>query len=580
MEEANRQDGVVCHEEAQDAFSYNNDDATGFEQGNVLSLENDDDLEFEEDYDDVQKHKDVSAAVVKCIFLFGKQMGQANSPCASNKPETTNERSKEIAEFIVDMNSNSMYWFERTSALARDISDSLYSLFQEYRGVKTEVIGLLEVLIENLESVISGGTEYLYTPLEAMEGIRFAIEELHALTEMIRKASIRNEDLSLDAAFIKDDTTDFKNHMFPIIRRMFPHAQPSLCDQLALSVAIRRRRLRLTFKDAEKLRARRARSARSQSNNNQEYPASAIPSQPSQPQPQLLYTLARLPHNVEGGITCTESVVTRNKLNVEKVSTAFLSRHPKIWKDHLNEDVKPYVCLSEQCRTPVLFFRTIGHWVDHMNHRHSPEWTKRIHIGTWLCDFEHDVARFNELESFREHMNDEHNHPIRGPPTKHELDVLEICQYKLVTRDEHICPFCDCIPDIPKRDISTSASEENLHQPLHEHIASHLQNLAVLSIPGLDTAEASEIMSDNCKAEEKCSWLGEGEKDSCPRGYARELCDISLSDVRSSSDVGQEPRRRRKSEPEYLHYHMRDNIDEELRAYFGTLEIFTAHGIE
>lgn len=152
MEEANRQDGAVCHEEAQDAFSYNNDDATGFEQGHVLSLENDDDLEFEDDYDDVQKHKDVSAAVVKCIFLFGKQMSQENSPCASDKPETTNERSKEIAEFIVDMNSNFMYWFERTSALARDISDSLYSLFQEYRDVKTEVIGLLEVLIENLES--------------------------------------------------------------------------------------------------------------------------------------------------------------------------------------------------------------------------------------------------------------------------------------------------------------------------------------------------------------------------------------------------------------------------------------------
>lgn len=227
-----------------------------------------------------------------------------------------------------------------------------------------------------------------------MEGIRFAIEELHALTETIRKASIRNEDLSLDAAFIKDDTTDFKNHMLPIIRRMFPHAQPSLCDQLALSVAIRRRRLRRTFKDAEKLRARRARSARSQSNNNQESPASAIPSQPSQPQPQLLYTLARLPHNVEGGITCTESVVTRNKLNVgvaysdfqygsapsaksmgssvclstcksppnphfppgttdcicpycaEKVSTAFLSRHPKIWKyvfaSH-SLDFQPYI---------------------------------------------------------------------------------------------------------------------------------------------------------------------------------------------------------------------------------------------
>ncbi|KAL6890466.1 hypothetical protein GGI43DRAFT_415958 [Trichoderma evansii] len=143
--------------------------------------------------------------------------------------------------------------------------------------------------------------------------------------------------------------------------------------------------------------------------------------------------------------------------------------------------------------------------ISHMNTTHSHEWTRRVHMGAWFCDTEHDVAQFNDVESFREHMNDKHNHPVSGPPTRHQLDCLEISQCKHLTRDEYSCPFCDCILDMPKQTISTSISGEHQYSPLHEHIAGHLKDLAVLCIPISGTTEAPENISDNYKAEEKRS---------------------------------------------------------------------------
>lgn len=145
-----------------------------------------------------------------------------------------------------------------------------------------------------------------------MESIKWTIEELYDLTEEIREASKRNDDLSLDIAFPFDDTASVKSHMFPVIRQMFPHARRSLCEQLALSVAIRRRRLRRTFKDVERLKARVAQSARRQVNARQAYlqPSESEP----RPQPQPFYAFGPSPHNIEGRAASTESIDTSRML--------------------------------------------------------------------------------------------------------------------------------------------------------------------------------------------------------------------------------------------------------------------------
>ncbi|KAM0521323.1 hypothetical protein ACHAPE_002803 [Trichoderma viride] len=303
MEEASRQD---------DASSYGDDDVAGSELGRVLSFESEDELKFEEEYHDKIYNRPISNLVVACVGLFGRQMSQENSSFASDMPGTTAESRKELAEFIVHMNDTFRCWMAETADLAENIIHDLDSLFNEYKDRKVMAVDVFEVLIEALQYVNAGETERLYIKDGVIESIQWTIEELFDLTEEIREASRRNDDLSLDIAFPFDDTASVRSHTFPVIRQMFPHARRSLCDQLALSVAIRRRRLRRTFKDAERFKARIARRARSQVNSNQAY---LQPSE-SEPQPLPFYTLAPSPHSIEGSTVSTDSVDTSTTLNI------------------------------------------------------------------------------------------------------------------------------------------------------------------------------------------------------------------------------------------------------------------------
>ncbi|PNP43624.1 hypothetical protein TGAMA5MH_04596 [Trichoderma gamsii] len=42
-------------------------------------------------------------------------------------------------------------------------------------------------------------------------------------------------------------------------------------------------------------------------------------------------------------------------------------------RDHLDDDTEPYVCLSEGCASPMLFFADMEDWMSHMITFHSPE---------------------------------------------------------------------------------------------------------------------------------------------------------------------------------------------------------------
>lgn len=78
-------------------------------------------------------------------------------------------------------------------------------------------------------------------------------------------------------------------------------------------------------------------------------------------------------------------------------------------------------------------------------------------------------------------MTDKDSHPIT--PDAHELRVLEIEQWRYLRVFEYLCPLCDFTLDMPKRTISTGVAGDDPYRPLHEHIAGHLKDLAVLSLP-------------------------------------------------------------------------------------------------
>lgn len=154
---------------------------------------------------------------------------------------------------------------------------------------------------------------------------------------MIRKASVRNQTYSLTTAFTRDDDTYFKDYVSLIIRRTFPHARRSLCEQLALSITIRRKRLLRLVQHEEKLKIR---GTRSQISTNQAHSKSIKPSKLSWFKSLPFLKPARLPHNIEGRIISTASVDTRSKLNVE-MADRIIKKGPALSAISMGSSVSP-----------------------------------------------------------------------------------------------------------------------------------------------------------------------------------------------------------------------------------------------
>jgi hypothetical protein len=151
-------------------------------------------------------------------------------------------------------------------------------------------------------------------------------------------------------------------------------------------------------------------------------------------------------------------------------------------------------------------------------------------MSTWYCDTDHEAVQFNDFESFTKHMKDSATHPGRLPPSDLQLDTLSRTRQKILTRnEEYSCPFCDCIPDTLKPVIPTSEPKEILHE-LHKHIAIHIKDLAVLSVPVLIVTETPEGVTVKSEDEVKRRRLGKGEKSSYPSGYDEELRAVPLSE--------------------------------------------------
>ncbi|CAG9990474.1 unnamed protein product [Clonostachys byssicola] len=556
---------------------YNEDYAEPiFIHDNVLSSEYEDENNSDDNEDsDEDNEMAIYETVTTCLELFSRFTGRADSPDTYAKSEDImDKRPTDTVKFIGDMEGSFNLWIDYTGALAANVSRSLDVRLQGYTDIKGMCVELLQMLARNLEYLDKGDERGLNSLTnselqnEAVKSIQEAVEELHFMASVIRRSSVRSQNYSLSSRFESDDDPYFENYVFLILSNTFPHARRSLCKQLGASIALRRKRLRWKIQHEEKLKTRQTPD---QVNTSPEQATPVAQSQPSRPQPSL-------PRQVEPRVIPPSSIGTRSNLDpgmarrrlkerpplstvsmgssvclsgrkyppkphplpdatdcacpycARRLSTAKLANDPRFWDKHLDDDVQPYVCLSEECTSPLLFFVNMKEWVNHMNSVHSEQWTRMIHMSTWFCDTNHEDKQFNDLESFREHMRDPASHPGRPPPSDLQLDTLSRNKQKtLVREDKYSCPFCDCIPDALKPVIPTSEPNA-IRDQLHKHIASHIKDLAVLSIPILTTTETPKSESDEAEDEEKNRRLQEGEEASYPSGYDEELRALRLSD--------------------------------------------------
>jgi hypothetical protein len=148
------------------------------------------------------------------------------------------------------------------------------------------------------------------------------------------------------------------------------------------------------------------------------------------------------------------------------------------WEGHVFGDLEPYMCTFDNCLRPDKTFRARDDWFQHEMESH------RI-VKVWVC---HACAReFNSPQAFEIHLQEKHNNVCE--PNQMAM-VISLCMKNSQSRpEEDVCPLCAM----------------KLHiEALKDHIANHLEQLALTSIDGEESSEeddtdeiASQRFDDN-----------------------------------------------------------------------------------
>ncbi|KAI1752132.1 hypothetical protein F4782DRAFT_502146 [Xylaria castorea] len=210
---------------------------------------------------------------------------------------------------------------------------------------------------------------------------------------------------------------------------------------------------------------------------------------------------------------------------------------PGWWRAHFKKDLQPYVCISEDCSEPAVYFTSFSKWRKHMDDVHTTDWARIIHSPqVWYCDVSpHEYLEFGEKEELEHHLQNEHSNDMSSKQLERRLarnvlpspreksacplckqDILKIheLQEKLLTEDRTAHPIIldqktrpykssrvrfqdvgdfsssdeETFKDLAD-DVSSLNTEERKKMDLgkvSKHIAGHLKSLAFLSIRYLD----------------------------------------------------------------------------------------------
>ncbi|KNG82404.1 hypothetical protein ANOM_009421 [Aspergillus nomiae NRRL 13137] len=226
------------------------------------------------------------------------------------------------------------------------------------------------------------------------------------------------------------------------------------------------------------------------------------------------------------------------------------------WQNHVDRDLKPYLCIFEECYERYPSFATFNDWQNHMI-SHSRRWHREIYKKpSWICavcDCHNDV--FSSSEAFSSHSKELHCPEFTAAQLEslswlsetslpRPCDVCLLCGYRVVensSQTQRIKPFLHrcakrtrepsrgtsnksaritydshhamphCSIDISSSSSSEDEDSEHLTVPAHtevgdmvaQHVAAHFQALMLLtirlaSIQVEDEDMPGEIRSDIC----------------------------------------------------------------------------------
>lgn len=129
-------------------------------------------------------------------------------------------------------------------------------------------------------------------------------------------------------------------------------------------------------------------------------------------------------------------------------------------RNHVDSDMKHHVCLSDNCKTSLCYFRSFDSWLEHMNGEHLSDWPRRIYArkSNWRCTVSKKCsASFDNEGSFRRHLVSNHS----SEPELTSLDpVVENSKFPQ-PRNPDICPLCEEPIDNSKPTIQQRREEND-----------------------------------------------------------------------------------------------------------------------
>ena len=155
---------------------------------------------------------------------------------------------------------------------------------------------------------------------------------------------------------------------------------------------------------------------------------------------------------------------------------ALLSRKlTAVWaRSHLKHDLRPYVCTYDECAEPNTLYDSWEEWTRHEQWAHQQR--------TWRC-LEHPQHEYVELAAYQDHVR-----------TYHAASMVQLLSTELITSQESVSQVCD-------RPCPFCQREFERRNDLQQHIAGHLEMIALLSLPNLDdikdVPEAGEANSNS-----------------------------------------------------------------------------------
>ncbi|KAJ4022860.1 hypothetical protein NW752_003315 [Fusarium irregulare] len=155
------------------------------------------------------------------------------------------------------------------------------------------------------------------------------------------------------------------------------------------------------------------------------------------------------------------------------------------WKKHVFKDLRPYVCLSNVCKTPEHLYMRRRDWVMHM---------KRGHWRLWQCPLGCN-AKYDIPESLERHIEASHKHEISSDKIQ---ALVELSSVANAAKAKGQCPLCFDFQVVSEKQYE-------------KHIGRHLEELALFTLP--DIGEVGEDDGEGKKTDNEDESNDSGDED-------------------------------------------------------------------